>query len=234
MKKLLFLFAVPTIVGIFTSTLCVGQANTAGTIHAGLGWGLTLGGAKINTSFTWPAPLTGTYEQTDRGIGANSNYGVSFGYGVADMFSAGLYLRKEGAGYLVTDDSSSSSTTIGTSNIGVGLQGKLYAVNKDRFTLHFTPSIGFSTGKARNYDDYYEETGKNSGLNYGFAVGLGWYWADFIGMYFDMGYNGSSLKVTEWEYNGTSTTSGFSDYKMQIKQGGFYIGLGLAAKFGGK
>jgi len=227
MKKLLLA------VGVCASTLCFGQANTAGTIHAGLGWGVTLGGAKITESFTFTSPLTGTYEETYKGVGANSNYGGSFGYGVADIFSAGLFLRKESAGYLVTDATSADSYTIGFSGLGIGLGGKLYAVNKDKFTLYAAPAFGFSTGKARNYDAYDEITGKASGLNYGISMGLGWYWAKFIGMYFDMGYGGTSLKVTEWDYLGTPVTFG-SDYKMKIKNGGFYIGLGLAAKFGGK
>lgn len=213
MKKLF------TLAGVLASVLCYGQANDQGVIHLGLGWGLTLGGATIEQSFPSPYPT-----ESSRGIGGNSNYGLDFGYGLNEMLSVGAYVRKEGAAYIATN--ANDDFTMDVRGFGFGLKGKFYAVNKDKFTLYFGPDIGFSTGKTRNYDDSYEMAGKASGLAWGLHGGLGWYWAKFIGMYFDFGYNHSSM-------NGEYDDAAFKDYSYKIKNGGVYIGLGIAAKFGG-
>ena len=133
------------------------QSNTKGTVHVGLGWGLSLGGATIKY---------GTAET--KGVGGRSNYGIRASYGLGKAFSLGVFLRKEGAAYVTTSTGSgfgSLSSTLVNSGVGLGLEGKLYAVNKDKFNLYFAPSVGFSTGKS--YDNLYTSvTASTSGLNY--------------------------------------------------------------------
>lgn len=214
MKKILLA------VGLLASTLTFGQVNQPGTIHLGLGWMSTLGGADFTTTVTDP---NGESESgTSRGIGAKSGFGVRAGYGIAEKLSVGVYLRTEKAAYVSTDIFSTGSLFI--SGVAVGLEGKFYLVNKDKFALYAGPQVGFSTGKAYYTGD--TEKDKASGLNYAVLLGLNWYWTDFIGMSFDLGYGGGSLKSTGSE----------DDWKWEtkIKNGGVTWGLGLVSKFGGK
>lgn len=188
------------------------QSNTKGTVHLGLGWGLSLGGATIKS---------GPFESV--GVGGRSNYGLRASYGLGNAFSLGAFLRKESAVYVSTSPSfSSADLSLVTSGIGVGLEGKLYAVNKDKFNLYFAPSVGFSTGKAY-YDFASASTASTSGLNYGITAGFNWYWASFIGMSLDLGYGGVALNG---KFDGA--TDSFS-----IAGAGAYFGLGLVSKFGG-
>lgn len=216
MKKILLA------VGLLASTLTFGQSNNPGTIHVGLGWGLTLGGAKIDWTYTDAA---GSESGSLKGIGAKSNYGLRFNYGLAESFSAGIFLRKESAVYAVTDPDGFDSYSLVTKGMAFGVEAKYYVVNKDKFNYYFAPSIGYSTGKA--YDlDYAEETEKANGLNYGITTGFNWYWADFIGMSLDLGWSGGALKSSETEDGAT--------WENKIKSGGVYFGMGLVSKFGGK
>ena len=187
------------------------QSNTKGTVHVGLGWGLSLGGATIKSG-----------PSEDKAIGGRSNYGIRASYGLGNAFSLGLFLRKEGAVY-VSSSASSSSLGLVSSGIGVGLEGKLYAVNKDKFNMYFAPSFGFSSGKAYP-DGFTAFSASTSGLNYGLTAGFNWYWASFIGMSLDLGYQGIALSG---KFDGA--TENFS-----INGGGVYFGLGLVSKFGGE
>lgn len=215
MKKVLFAAA------MLASSMSFAQSNTKGTIHLGLGWGLQAGGATIKT--TYPSPYedwSGSY----KGVGARANYGLRVGYGLADAFSLGLFLRSEGAAYTSTD---LGSGTFIVKGLGVGLEPKAYVVNKDKFNLYFALPIGFSTGKAYSSEST-SETTKMSGLTYGLNAGFNWYWADFIGMSLDLGYSGVSL-------SGKEKVDGLDgDIKSNISGGGVYFGLGLVSKFGGK
>ena len=98
MKKLLL------IVGVVASTLTFGQSNDAGVIQAGLGWGMVLGGATIESTYPISDGSGGTKDTTtsDDGVGANVSYGVRGQYGLSEKFSVGLYIRKEGAAYVAT------------------------------------------------------------------------------------------------------------------------------------
>jgi len=215
MKKILL------IIGVAASTIAFGQSNKAGVMQAGLGWGSTLGGASIDFTQTISGISSTT---TQKGIGANVNYGIRGQYGINDLLSAGVFIRKTSAAYVVTDIN--SSTTMSTSGFSFGVEGKVYAVNHDKFNLYFAPNVGFTTASTRNYDSYFSIDGSASGLNYGLTSGIDWYWADFIGMSADMGYDHSSL-------SGTFNDAIFKDTKYKINNGGFYIGVGLIVKFGG-
>jgi hypothetical protein len=196
-------------------------ANAKGVIQIGLGWGATLGGAHDVLT----TPLTST---TDAGIGLTSNLGVRVQYGLAKLFSVGLFARRENAVYVPTTDNTGNGNgyAIGTQGFGFGIEGKVYPINKEKFALYVAPRVGFSTSKTRFYDDYSDLTGKANGLNYGLVAGFNWYWAKFIGMSVDLGYSGASL-------NGKFNDASLKDYKFNLKNGGFFFGIGLITKFGG-
>jgi len=213
MKKVLFAAA------MLASSMSFAQSNTKGTIHLGLGWGLQVGGATIKSTVE-------DESSSVKGVGGRSASGLRVGYGLADAFSLGLFLRSEGAAYTSTDFGSGTFITKG---LGVGLEPKGYVVNKDKFNLYFALPIGFSTGKAYS-SEATSETTKLSGLNYGLNVGFNWYWASFIGMSLDLGYSGVAL-------SGKKTYEGYGqsyEVKTNINGGGLFFGLGLVSKFGGK
>lgn len=194
------------------------SSNAPGVIQIGLGWGVTLGGAKI----IYKDNIGST---TENGVGLNSNIGLRAQYGLTKLFSAGIFIRRENAAY-VTTDAASNSSTFGTNGFGFGLEVKVYPVNKRKFALYLAPKFGFSTAKTNLYSST-DFPGKASGLNYGVAAGFNWWWAKFIGMSLDLGYSGSGLsgKFDDQLLFGGTT------YK--LNNTGFYFGLGLVSKFGG-
>ena len=97
------------------------QSNDQGTIQLGLGWGVTLGGATIEST------TSGKSSPSEKGVGANANYGIRGQYGLAERFSAGIFVRKEGAAYITTDATTANSSTATMSGFGFGLEGKFYA-----------------------------------------------------------------------------------------------------------
>lgn len=199
------------------------KSNAPGIINIGLGSEFVLGGATITPK------NGGTAED---GLGAIANYYLRGQYGLSDMFSAGISLKYGGAGYLTT--SGSSTTALVVKGITIGLEGKFYAVNHPKFNMYLAPGIGFNSSSLAllNGSTSGAElgTGTASGLTYSFIGGFNWYWVDFLGMSLDMGYYGNSLSGTL--DNKVSTGTAATD--LTVSGGGFYFGIGLISKFGGK
>ena len=203
-------------------------SNSQGVIQIGLGWGAVIGGASVTTT---SASLT----SNERGAGLNGYSGLRVQYGINEMFSAGIYLRREGAIYATagvsstTNTGSVSATSLAISGIGAGIEGKFYAVNNRSFALYIAPKFGYSSGK----DEFLSSnnnstllTGKGSGLNYGATLGFNWWWGKHIGMSTDFGYNAST---TKFKY----TDALYSGFTTKVNNSGFYVGIGLVGKFGG-
>jgi len=203
------------------------QSNSPGTMQIGLGWGLALGGATFSTD----AP--GSVDS--KGVGGKANYGLRFQYGLAESFSAGIYLRSEAAVYAVDytapdgyGGTYTSSTDLTTSGIGVGVEAKYYIVNKDHFNFYAAVPIGYSSSKV-TYSDF-EDAGSTTygGLSYGVGLGINWYFGDVFGINSDLGYTGSSLS------HSFPADDPDPAYKGKISSGGLMFGLGIGVKFGGK
>ena len=205
MKKVIL--AASLLLASFSSSFA--QSNTAGTIHVGLGFGTQLGIASIKDD-----------QGSNTGVGARFNYGVRASYGVAKLLSLGIYLRKEVAAYSIASDGEDDQTIIQNA-VAVGLEPKFYVVNRNKFNLYLAPSLGFVSGKTYDNDDSSIKD-KTTGLGYGATIGFNWYWAKFIGMSVDLGYNGLS----------TNAKSDLGNYK--LSSNGLYFGVGLVSKFGGK
>lgn len=210
---------------MLATTFAFGQSNEQGTIQLGLGWGATFGGASIDHTYEF----NGSEETlATSGVGAMVNYGIRAQYGITELISAGIFIRKESAVYVVTADDPDFSgfdfPDMRVSTFAFGIEPKIYLVNNDRFNLNVAPSIGFSTGSTEAVDSWSAEDDKGSasGLNYGFTTGINWYFGDMFGMSADLGYAGNSL-------SGSFDDAEDSEYK--IKGGGLYIGMGLVVKF---
>lgn len=220
MKKLLLA------VGVLASTMAFSQSHGKGTMQVHIGWQSTLGGADFETTAT-AGGVSSTSNSS--GVGAKSGFGARFQYGIADAMSVGGYLRTEKAGYVSSDIFSAG--TIFVQGVGIGAEAKYYIVNKDKFTFHAGPQIGFSTGKS-----YYTGFGvtsdkKNiSGLSYGVMLGINYFFTDMIGLSFDLGYGGGMLKQKYTEdYFGTKV-----DIEGKVTNGGVTWASSLVLKFGGK
>ena len=210
MKSSLFLAAMMAV-----SSLSFAQSNDKGVIQIGLGYGGLIGGGKFSES-----------GQSISLLGARGIYGIRAQYGLAKNFSAGVYLRREGAAY-TTNDVNYSGLIVTNSGAGFGIEAKYYIVNKDRFNFYGAPSIGMTVGNTyTNYNGYTSNKVNTAGVNYGVGLGINWYWADFIGMSADVAYYGVSLSGKD---NSVSPSA-----SQTLSSGGVFIGVGLITKFGGK
>ena len=208
-----------------------GQANTAGTVHVGAGFGVLLGGARIETNLPY-------VKDDGISVGARFHPGIRAQYSFHNMLSAGIYLRSESAGYISTledEYGNSYDRTFTARGLGVGAELKFYFLNKDKFLMYLAPSLGFA--KSNDNDDFTDDSyynsyegggdGKSTGTEFGLTFGFNWYWAKFIGMSLDVGVNRVSMKG---EFDNI-TPSAYSDYT--VKGVNFVFGLGLVSKFGG-
>jgi hypothetical protein len=186
------------------------NANRPGVIQLGLGWGSVIGGATLTLKDS-------TGNTVEPGVGLTYNFGLRAQFGVTELISAGLYIRKDLGLYVTEFDD------FDLNGFSVGFEGKVYFINKDMFTVYAAPIFGYSSASS-NINS--ANPGKGSGLNYGLTAGLNWYWTDNFGMSCDLGYTGTSL-------DGKFDEADLKDLKYNIKYSGVFFGVGLVVKFGG-
>ena len=206
MKKILL------IVGLLASTMTYAGSdgsNAAGTIHGGISSGLVFGGCKFSEGSDDPS----------KGGGFVTQYGLRASYGITNLISAGIFIRKEGAAYLFEDF---GSGIIAYSGYGFGLEGKFYAVNSETLNIYAAPAFGFTTATLAGISSGLTST-SISGLNYALLAGGNYYFHEIsgitLGANFDLGLSGFSLggKLPK-------------DEKFTLSSTGLYIGVGVVAK----
>lgn len=238
MKKLLFM------IGLLVPFAGFSQSNDAGVIQLGFGGMGIIGGATIKSTNVVDTNVFGDVVlagDNKHGVaGFKAAFGLKMQYGFAERISAGIFIRRETVSYTdasIDDDAYGYAydgiNRIDAKDFSIGVEGKFYVVNKDRFNLYFGPSIGYTTGKAKIKDYIADIEGGISGINYGIGGGLNWYWGDVVGMNFDFGYTGQSLSgepddLTEFDVIDEPRVS-----KYKVSGGNIYIGLSFIAKFGG-
>ncbi|MBI2281211.1 MAG: hypothetical protein HYU68_11050 [Bacteroidetes bacterium] len=214
MKKLLL------IVGVVASTLTFGQSNESGTIHVRVGVGFDISGG--SAEITMDGPPAATFSGDAAAVGVM--YSLKAEYGLADAFSAGIFVKRAGLATVFTYGGFSSDAEI-LGGFGFGVGGSWYAVNKDKFNFYLAPSVGYTTlsmdYKISDGNGNIKTTTTNySGLIYGINTGVNVYFGDVAGMFFDLGYAGRMISSTEDEV----TTD--------LSLGGVEFSLGLSLKFG--
>jgi hypothetical protein len=218
MKKIILTMAV-----VFTATFTNAQSNQKGTIHVNVMGGFLTGSA------TDKSDLAGSTEEKFSATGAQ--FGANFQYGIAESFSAGIGLEFGSAVLTPKDLNSYSSsyffedTTISTFKII--LSGRYYFLNKEKFNLFASPSIGYTSGKDSTtavLGTGFGVSTKYSGLNFGLNAGGNYYFTDHVGVILNLGYEGNSLKSTASE-------AGFPDETGKSSFGGIKVMAGLALKF---
>ena len=218
MKKLILITA--TIIAFTFSTFA--QSNSRGTVHIGV-----YGGGLAGISASKATPGSDNYsEGWQLDLNAKANVGLKASFGIAKRFSAGVFARKEISNYYY-------SKYTGTA---VGLEGKYYPINKERFNLYVGPTIGYSTGNISNrYEDRYNNfTTGVTGYNYSIGAGINWYWTEYLGMSADIGYAATSLSG-HIDHPIDLYGDGYADtFDVKIKSYGIYCAVGIITKFGGK
>jgi hypothetical protein len=219
MKKIILTMAV-----VLTASFANAQSNQKGTIHVNVMGGFLSGSA---TNKLDGDPDTDKYSATGAQFGAN------FQYGIADSFSAGIGLEF-GTTVLTSNnyfdiydenyDPDLDSYSPSVSTFKIILSGRYYFLNKDKFNLFASPSIGYTSGKDTTSAIIgNSDSTKYSGLNYGINAGGNYYFTDRVGVILNLGYEGNSLK---------STTSGYGvDLTGNSTLGAIKVMAGLALKF---
>jgi hypothetical protein len=202
------------------STFANAQVNTPGTIYAGGGIGLFIGG--------------GTFEEKGSGfskkfgaVSVGFNLGLKAQYAFASKFSAGIYVETGATGYASVDEEEDWNST-GSRQLMFGVEAKYFMLNKSKLALTIGPQVGLMKSKDEIELEYSSNSetydGTSSGICYGFNFGLNFFWSQHLGMFVDVGFNGSSLK-------GDLDISSIADY--QLSNFGVAAGVGILAKFGG-
>ncbi len=207
MKRILF-FAVAV---VSLGTVATAQSNKSGTISFGLNGAVTIGSTK-----------TGDGESELKGAGVGVNYGIWGQYGLAESFSAGININ---AASLISTVSVgegglfSADTSLAYGGLNISAEGRYYISNKDRFNFYVYPQIGFTSLKPGTVEingqstDIGTDAPKLAGLSYGLGLGINWYFSDFIGGNFRLGYEGNSLSGNEnakLNYGGVSIQGGIA------------------------
>jgi hypothetical protein len=214
MKKIILTMAV-----VLTASFANAQSNQKGTIHVNVMGGFLAGSGSGKSDLE--------VKKNDY-TAAGGQFGVNFQYGIADSFSAGIGLEF-GTTVLTSNtyfdiydenyDPYEDSYSPSISTFKIILSGRYYFLNKDKFNLFASPSIGYTSG-----NDSLDYAGlgssiKYSGLNYGINAGGNYYFTDRVGVIFNLGYEGNSLKTTASGETG------------ELSVGGIKVMAGLALKF---
>ncbi|MBW6481586.1 MAG: hypothetical protein K0B10_00865 [Vicingaceae bacterium] len=204
---------------LFATTFAFGQSNRAGIIQAGIGGGMAIGWTSFELTNT-----NLTKSDTKNGVGVTGNFNFRGQYGISKSFSAGILLRKEWGAFSVSDNDFEDSFEMSVSTFAIGLEGKIYLINKDKLNFNIAPSFGYTTGSTETIDLSPNAKGDASGLNYGLIAEINLYFGSSskYGMSADLGFAGSSL-------SGSYDDSKDMEYK--IKGVNFYIGLGFSTRF---
>ena len=211
---------------VLTATLANAQSNQKGTIHLNVIGGFLAGSGSSQSD----APESPKEDYS----AAGGQFGVNFQYGIADSFSAGIGLEF-GTTVLTSNNYDALNFNIydpnydpygdfydpSISTFKIILSGRYYFLNKDKFNLFASPSIGYTSGK-ESLDFAGLGLGssiKYSGLNYGINAGGNYYFTDRVGVILNLGYEGNSLKATASGETG------------ELSVGGVKVMAGLALKF---
>lgn len=222
MKKLLVSMALLLPAVVFS------QVNQSGVIYLGLGTGTTTGVSTLKSTFT--------NSQTVKGSGASIkfSYGIKAQYGISDIFSLGIIVRREsatyGSSYTYNNNFTPTSTDVSTSGFFFAVDDKYYAINKEDFSLTIGPYLGYYTGSATLKT--YLAGGSLNGFSTGLGTGFNWYWGDHYGVSLDIAYHYHSLSGEPHNPEDFSDPEeAISKYK--VTGGGIFFCFGFVAKFGG-
>lgn len=225
MRSNLKIFLVIT--GLLYPFCAVSQSNFKGTTQFGIGTGCTFGGTSVKVSFDTLGDVKGS------GVNVMFNYGLKAQYGLSDMVSLGVFIKRESAVFASSYTYDNSYFTppainIHTAGFALGLELRYYITNKDFYNLFLGPYFGGYTGNARL--TVYNAKGNLKGYNYGIGGGLNWYWNDHMGMYLDFALSSQTLS------GHPNNPDDFKEHdeqisKYKVSNKGLYACLGFIIRF---
>jgi hypothetical protein len=146
-------------------------------------------------------------------------------YSVLDFLSVGAYI---GAGSYIEDPENEIAKGNKIRAFGLDLRG--YPVNKDKFNWYLGTKLGYSTLEInRSALNGFITTQANfgSGQFSGFT-GFNWYFANFMGINFELAYLKHNFLMNEYYINGSSQNISSLENRLNVK--GILVNIGLSFK----
>lgn len=200
------------------SHVAIAQSHQAGTLSAQLGFDAGVHGTVTENRYN------NNLVSQDTSAAATTLANLSVSYSITKWLSAGFTFS--GGKYIEDPDNAEAN---GNSIAIYGASLRLYPANKDKFNWW----LGADFGKAgleinRIYtifstplDNQYLFKGNHLSFN----TGINWYFANFMGLHFTMGYSQHKFNLEEYNIEGTAQDLTNTDYTLNTKGAQFKLGL---------
>jgi hypothetical protein len=205
-------------IGLLISSMALAQSHNNGTLSAQIGFDAGVHGTVTENRYN------NTVVSQDTSAAGTTLANISVSYSITKWLSAGLTFS--GGKYIEDPDNAEAN---GNSIAVYGVSLRLYPANKDKFNWW----LGADFGKAgleinRIYtifstpiDNQYVFKGNHMSFN----SGINWYFANFMGIHFTMGYSQHKFTLDEYNIEGTAQDLTNTNYTMNTKGAQFKLGL---------
>ncbi|MCW5898100.1 MAG: hypothetical protein KIT10_02430 [Flavobacteriales bacterium] len=182
------------------------QYNERGTVHLGLGIALGAYGTEYEQTIT----LFGIpFLTRSTGGAATITAPLEFHYGLADIFSLGVYA--EGGRYIDSVETKRNTIT------AFGLQPRFYLVDRDRFSWMAGLQMGATTLRI---DDPVSTGSPKSllrGGHFGINTGVGFRFGETVGLQVMLRYLAHNLPLREYEFMGQQLDLDLVDAELRAR-----------------
>lgn len=212
MKHLLFLSSI-----LFSLNAVYSQSHSKGTFSMQLDYSA---GAHLSV---YESRYNGTLVDVDSSGVATSMVFFNAQYSVLDFLSVGAYV---GGGSYIEDPENESA--MGNKIRAFGLDLRAYPVNKDKFNWYIGTKFGYSTLEINRSAGFINTRANfGSGQFSGFS-GFNWYFANFMGINFELAYMKHNFLMNEYFVNGNSQNISNFENRLDVK--GIILNIGLSFK----
>jgi hypothetical protein len=163
----------------------------------------------------------------DTSAAATSLFRLNTHYSIFKWISAGFDLR---TGKYIENPDNAQAAGNKVSVLSFAL--RLYPVNKDKFTWYVGTTIGTSRleiNRVYTFGTTFPARFKLSSPHMGFETGFNWYFSQYIGMNFGLGYSSHNFLLKEYYFNGNKQD--ISNYENRLKTRGLHLNIGLSLRF---
>lgn len=208
MKRKFALFS-----AICLSSIAFGQAIERGNFN------IDIDGAVGFYTGTLEFEYQGESDKGDLDPGYSAYANLNAAYSITDMFSFGVNYK---IGSFIIKDFEADKNILNE----IGLQGRVYIVNKDKFTLDVNAVFGLPFINQQDYDSGgSSSTIKWKGSDIGAGVEFNLFFTDNIGLNAGVQYNMYNLVLRGVYYNGESIELNGLTYKVKYFGPEFKLGL---------
>jgi len=194
------------------------QVNDKGTFHAAIG--VAFGGH--GTEYETTVRLGGlSFTDTEADGAATLTVPIEFDYGLAKIFSLGVYI--EPGAYL---DSNATETN---SLILAGIQPRFYLVNNENFALMASLQFGTSGLRIERDEDNIQSSARYAGGHFGLGAGAAFQFTDHFGLQLHLRYVGTSMPLRKYEIEGDEVS--LDDFEAVLRTRGVAFQVSAAFRF---